>query len=148
MSIALTSPCAALIFIKDDDYLVLPQIIRTLGYRIEESPQTTFHLLPAHEHLSTRLRTVITPFGVHTGFAWLGYGAMVSQKHVLDFISLLRFLDLPQDELIMADNYFTILSNQIPEIWFDHGIEVGGGVPFTVGQEGHERNQRHIVSIF
>lgn len=131
-------------FFQDDDYLVLPQIIRTLGNRIEESPQTVFHLLPALEHLSSRLRTVTTPSGVHTGFAWLGYGTMLSQTKVLDFVSLLRFLDLPQDELQMADNYFTILGNQVPEIWFDHGIELGGGVPFTVGQQGHEHNQRHI----
>lgn len=131
-------------FFQDDDYLVLPQIIRILGYRIDESPQTVFHLLPALEHLSSRLRTVTTPTGIHTGFAWLGYGTMVSQTKVLDFVSLLRFLGLPQDELQMADNYFTILGNQVPEIWFDHGIELGGGVPFTAGQEGHERNQRHI----
>jgi len=73
---------------------------------------------------------------------------MLSQTKVLDFVSLLRFLDLPQDELQMADNYFTILGNQVPEIWFDHGIELGGGVPFTVGQQGHEHNQRHIVSTY
>ena len=107
-----------------------------------------FHLLPALEHLSSRLRTVTTPTGIHTGFAWLGYGTMVSQTKVLDFVSLLRFLGLPQDELQMADNYFTILGNQVPGIWFDHGIELGGGVPFTAGQEGHERNQRHIVSTY
>jgi len=46
----------------------------------------------------------------------------------------------------MADNYFTILSNTIPERWFDAGIQLGGGQPFTVGQEGEERNNRHIVS--
>ena len=46
----------------------------------------------------------------------------------------------------MADNYFTILSNNIPERWFDGGVELGGGQAFTVGQEGEERNNRHIVS--
>ncbi|KAL4069838.1 hypothetical protein V8B97DRAFT_640234 [Scleroderma yunnanense] len=131
-------------FVQDDDYLVLPQIVRSLEYRITNSPQTVLHLLPAHEHLSSRLRTVTTSSGVHTGFAWLGHGTMLSKKRALDFVSLLRFLDMPQDEVQMADNYFTILGNQIPEIWFDHGIELGGGQPFTIGQEGHERNQRHI----
>ncbi|KAG6332067.1 hypothetical protein ID866_7021 [Astraeus odoratus] len=128
----------------DDDFLVLPQIIRILRDRIEQSPQTAIHLLPAHQHLSSRLHTLITPSGVHTGFAWLGYGAMLSQKQASDFVALLRHLNMPQENVDMADNYFTILSNQIPEIWFDHGIELAGGQPFTVGLEGHERNKRHI----
>jgi hypothetical protein len=46
----------------------------------------------------------------------------------------------------MADNYFTILNNRIPEVWFDQGIELGGGQPFTVGMEGHERNKMHIIN--
>ena len=45
----------------------------------------------------------------------------------------------------MADNYYTILSNRVPEVWFDQGIELGGGEPFTVGVEGNERNAKHIV---
>ena len=47
----------------------------------------------------------------------------------------------------MADNYYTILGNRVPEIWFDHGIELGGGKPFTVGSEGDERNNRHMVCL-
>lgn len=47
----------------------------------------------------------------------------------------------------MADNYFTILANRQAEIWFDHGIELGGGQPFTVGSEGDERNDKHMVCI-
>ncbi|KAI6012400.1 hypothetical protein F5J12DRAFT_817833 [Pisolithus orientalis] len=133
-------------FFQDDDYLVLPQIIQTLRYRIAESPQTAIHLLPAHEHLSSRLRTILTPSGVHSGFAWLGHGAIMSRKQAVDFVSLLRHLNMPPEEVRLADNYFTILSNQIPEIWFDHGVELGGGEPFTIGQEGHERNLRHIMN--
>ena len=45
----------------------------------------------------------------------------------------------------MADNYFTILSNTFTETWFDQGVELGGGRPFTVGVEGDERNNQHIV---
>lgn len=131
-------------FFQDDDYLVLPQIIQTLGHRIAESPQTAIHLLPAREHLSSRLRTILTPPGVRSGFAWLGHGTMMSRKRASDFISLVRHLNMPLEEVNLADNYFTILSNQIPEIWFDHGIELGGGQPFTVGQEGNERNLLHI----
>ncbi|KAI5997980.1 hypothetical protein EDD15DRAFT_2242871 [Pisolithus albus] len=76
-------------FFQDDDYLVLPQIIQTLGHRVAESPQTAIHLLPAQQlfHHSQQPNT---------------------------------------------------------EIWFDHGIELGGGQPFTVGQEGNERNLLHI----
>lgn len=47
----------------------------------------------------------------------------------------------------MADNYYTILSNRVPEVWFDQGVELGGGQPFTVGVEGDERNDRHVVSL-
>lgn len=47
----------------------------------------------------------------------------------------------------MADNYFSILANRQAQIWFDHGIQLGGGQPFTVGHEGDERNEKHIVRI-
>lgn len=63
----------------------------------------------------------------------------------MDLMQNLRF---SEEEKKMADNYFTILQNQIPEIWFDQGIELGGGEAFTVGTEGEERNRRHIVSHF
>ena len=56
-------------------------------------------------------------------------------------------LKLSKEEREMANNYFTILRNTIPEVWFDSGIELGGGMPFTVGNEGIERNYRHIVSL-
>lgn len=45
----------------------------------------------------------------------------------------------------MADNYFSILGNRVPEIWFDQGVELGGGQPFTSGTAGDERNKRHIL---
>lgn len=47
----------------------------------------------------------------------------------------------------MADNFYAILSNEYSEIWFDQGVELGGGEAFTVGVEGDERNRRYIVSI-
>ncbi|KAF9245868.1 hypothetical protein BU15DRAFT_40919 [Melanogaster broomeanus] len=133
-------------FIQDDDYIILPEVIKTLRARMEESSQSGIYLLPPHEHLSSRLRTTITPTGVHTGFAWLGHGAMIRRQRALDFVSLLHHdsLAMTREELKMADNYFTILSNEVPEIWFDQGIALGGGQPFTVGQEGDERNRRHI----
>ncbi len=63
-----------------------------------------------------------------------------------NFISLLRHLNATEETMKMADNYFTILMNIVPETWFDQGVELGGGQPFTVGIEGDERNNRHIVS--
>jgi hypothetical protein len=63
-----------------------------------------------------------------------------------DFISLLRHLNVTEQTMKMADNYFTILRNTIPETWFDQSMELGGGQPFTVGIEGDNRNNRHIVS--
>jgi hypothetical protein len=58
----------------------------------------------------------------------------------------MTLLNASAEDLRMADNYFTLLSNTFPEIWFDQGIELGGGQPFTVGEEGNERNRKHIVS--
>lgn len=131
---------------QDDDYLILPEIIYTLRKRISESESSYgIHLLPSHEVLSSRLRTIRVGSDLHTGFAWLGHGALVKRRQVVDFLSLLKKLNASDNELMMADNYFTILSNSFPEVWFDQGIELGGGQPFTVGIEGDERNRRHLV---
>ncbi|KAF9225549.1 hypothetical protein BS17DRAFT_751441 [Gyrodon lividus] len=146
--LACTKASTPYCFIQDDDYIILPEVIKTLRARMEESPQSGIYLLPPHEHLSSRLRTTMTPTGVHTGFAWLGHGAMIRTQRALDFVSLLHHdsLAMNREEIRMADNYFTILNNEVPEIWFDQGIELGGGQPFTIGQEGDERNRRHIES--
>ena len=112
------------------------------------------HLLPPHEHLSTALREVHikTPddariSDIHVSFAWLGYGTMLRRSEAQQFLSLMRYLKVADDEMKMADNYFTILSNRVPEVWFDQGFELGGGQPFTAGSEGDERNQRYIVGV-
>jgi hypothetical protein len=63
----------------------------------------------------------------------------------VEFLALLGALNVSDEERKMADNYYTILKNRMPEIWFDQGIELGGGQPFTVGVDGNERNNRHIV---
>lgn len=82
---------------------------------------------------------------ISTSFAWLGHGSIVRRDVAVDFLQLLAKLDLAEDEMKMADNYFTILANRQAEIWFDHGIELGGGQPFTVGEEGNERNEKYMV---
>lgn len=58
---------------------------------------------------------------------------------------LLQILNLSNEEVKMADNYFSILRNHPPETWFDQGIELGGGQAFTVGTEGHSRNRKHLL---
>lgn len=68
------------------------------------------------------------------------------RAEVVEFLELMKQLNVSEEEMKMADNYYTILSNRVPEVWFDQGIELGGGRPFTVGVEGDERNNRHIVS--
>ncbi|KAI0673657.1 hypothetical protein C8Q78DRAFT_1018289 [Trametes maxima] len=140
-------------FIQDDDYLVRSEIIRTLRARIEEPGASgAIHILPPHEHLSTVLREVHVKSpaashvsNVHTSFAWLGHGAMLRRSNAQQFLSLMRSLKTTDDELKMADNFFTILSNRVPEVWFDQGFELGGGQPFTVGSEGDERNQNYTL---
>lgn len=133
-------------FLQDDDYLIMPEIIRTLHARILETPDHSIHLLPPHEVLSTQLRTAVTSDGVHTSSAWLGHGTILPRTGAADFLALLHHLNASEDEMKMADNYFTILNNRFPEVWFDQGIELGGGQPFTVGVEGNERNKIHIIN--
>ncbi|KAG2160033.1 uncharacterized protein EDB93DRAFT_1261230, partial [Suillus bovinus] len=133
-------------FLQDDDYLVMPEIIRTLHARVLETPDHSIHLLPPHEVLSTQLRATVTSDGAHTSFAWLGHGTILPRTGAVDFLALLHHLNASEDEMKMADNYFTILSNRIPEVWFDQGIELGGGQPFTAGMEGDERNRIHITN--
>lgn len=74
---------------------------------------------------------------------------MINRQKALSFVTLLHddSLGMTEEQIKMADNYFTILGNEVPEIWFDQGIELGGGQPFTVGHEGNERNRMHIVSF-
>ncbi|KAG1749727.1 uncharacterized protein EDB91DRAFT_1109351 [Suillus paluster] len=132
-------------FLQDDDYLITPEIIRTLHTRALGTPDHSIHLLPSHEVLSTQLRTVVTSYGAHTSPAWLGHGTILPRTKASEFLALLHHLNASEDEMKMADNYFTILNNRIPEVWFDQGVELGGGQPFTVGIEGNERNNIHVI---
>ncbi|KAH9929659.1 uncharacterized protein B0H18DRAFT_995571 [Fomitopsis serialis] len=140
-------------YIQDDDYLVRAEIIRSLRARVADADDPhTIHLLPSHEHLSSSLREIHVQkpdlsylSDIHTSFAWLGHGTMMHRSRAEEFLSLMRYLRASPDELQMADNYFTILSNRVPEIWFDQSFELGGGNAFTVGDEGHQRNAKHIL---
>lgn len=71
---------------------------------------------------------------------------MMRRTEAQRFMTLLKNLKLPREELAMADNFFTLLSNRVPEVWFDQGFELGGGQPFTVGSEGDERNKNYTVN--
>ncbi|KAL1722032.1 hypothetical protein EV715DRAFT_193735 [Schizophyllum commune] len=133
-------------FIQDDDYIVWPSVIQSLHARIANSDVRGVHLLPPHEHLSSTLQTIVAPPNIHTDFAWLGHGAIIRKSVCAEFLSLLNYLEVNDEQRKMADNYYTILSNAFTEKWFDQGYELGGGQPFTVGTEGDLRNQRHIAS--
>lgn len=112
---------------------------------LHHADSAPIHLLPPPDHLSTQLRHYVQPPLVNTSFAWLGYGTLVRREQAKEFLTLLKEYDLNQGEMRMADNYFTILRNAgVPTTWFDDGVELGGGQPFTVGSEGNERNWRHI----
>ena len=132
---------------QDDDYLILPEIIEALTRRmntVTDAP-SSIHLLPPHEMLSSTLRTVTVYPRIRTTFAWLGYGTIMKQSLAVQFLALLNRLNLSDEQHKMADNYFTILRNELPERWFDSEMHLDGGQPFTVGPEGQERNNRHIV---
>ncbi|KIK70626.1 hypothetical protein GYMLUDRAFT_106005, partial [Collybiopsis luxurians FD-317 M1] len=132
-------------FIQDDDYLVLPEIIRSLRLRFSEQSTSAIFLLPSHEALSSDLRRIHIDSKIHTSFAWLGHGAIMKRSQAHDFLELLRRLEVSEEEMKMADNYYALLANVYPEIWFDQGIELAGGQAFTQGVEGDERNNRHIT---
>ncbi|EIW63994.1 uncharacterized protein TRAVEDRAFT_157845 [Trametes versicolor FP-101664 SS1] len=140
-------------FIQDDDFLIRSEIIQTLRARIAEPGASgAIHLLPPDQHLSTALREVHVRSpdashlaDIHTSFAWLGYGAMLRRSEAQRFLNLMRYLRAADDEMKMADNFFTILSNRVPEVWFDQNFELGGGHAFTVGSEGDERNRDYTL---
>ncbi|KAK7695026.1 hypothetical protein QCA50_002214 [Cerrena zonata] len=151
--IACTHAYTPYCFIQDDDYLVSSSVIHSLVHRLSlDTHGHSIHLLPSHEHLTTSLRRIrveSTDPGrlstIHTSPAWLGHGAILHRSEAVEFLQLLQHLNVSEPERKMADNYYSILSNQVPEIWFDQGIELGGGQPFTVGSEGDERNDRHML---
>lgn len=70
---------------------------------------------------------------------------MLHRSEAVGFLELMHTLKASEPEMKMADNYYAILGNRVPEVWFDQGMELGGGQPFTVGTEGEDRNNRHIV---
>ena len=122
--------------------MIRPEVVTALLHYADSAP---IHLSPPFEHLSTQLRHYVQPPLVDTSFAWLGYGTLVRRKQAEEFLNLLREYDLNEEEIRMADNYFTILRNAgMPTTWFDDSIELGGGQPFTIGSEGYERNWKHI----
>jgi hypothetical protein len=127
---------------QDDDYLVRPEVIRSLRWRIDKRD---IFVLPPDEALSSRLLS-INSTEVHFEFAWLGYGALILRKHATSFLSLLRRIGASSEEFQMADNYYSILKNSFPEIWTAEPVALFGGNAFTVGDEGLARNRRHIAS--
>lgn len=133
------------------DYVFLETYIPSrLYFRIVLSESLkSIHLLPPHEHLSSTSLTGYSFDGrIHTRFVWLGHGTMMHRELSKSFLSLIDHMGFSSEERKMADNYFTILRNDFTEIWHDQGVEFDGGQPFTVGTEGEQRNQMHIVSVF
>ncbi|KZS93301.1 hypothetical protein SISNIDRAFT_485569 [Sistotremastrum niveocremeum HHB9708] len=144
--LACASAKTSMCFLQDDDYLVRPQVIWSLHLSANGAPvHRDIHLLPPHERLSTYFRTLVSPDErLHTTFAWLGHGTLISRERASRFLHLLSSRDLSDEQLLMADNYYSILSNHIPELWIDSGIELGSSQPFSVGAQGEERNWKHI----
>ncbi len=70
---------------------------------------------------------------------------MMHRSEAQSFLNIMRYVKATPDEFKMADNFFAILKNKVPEVWFDQGFELGGGQAFTVGSEGDERNKNYTV---
>ena len=145
--------------IQDDDYIIHPEVFRNVHTSFLES-SAIYHnpppimLLPSHEHLGTDLLHTSVRYSashdshINTTFAWLGHGTLLRRSQASAFLHLLRRVGLSEEEMNMADNYFTILSARCPVIWHADTIELRDvkAAPFTAGVEGHRRNWRHIVS--
>lgn len=105
------------------------------------------HLLPPEEHLLSRMWAVSTRDSlISTSFAWLGHGTFLRRDVVDEFLLKMKRLQMSPEEHKMADNYFSVFYGRVAEVWFDHSTPLGGGHPFTVGEEGDARNDLHIVS--
>ncbi|KAJ7781432.1 hypothetical protein B0H16DRAFT_1498400, partial [Mycena metata] len=131
-------------FIQDDDYLVKPEVIRSLRARIDAHD---IYFLPPDEVLSSHLLSVSSPLtNITFGFSWLGYGSLILRSNAESFLSLLKRIGASEEENKMADNYYSILRNSVPEVWTGHPIPLGGGGDFTVGEEGVARNRKHIAA--
>lgn len=103
-------------------------------------------MLPANELLSTRLREISGLGGrLHTFPAWLGYGALITRERAASFLDTFLSLESDPRSIQMADNYYSILSNSRPVLWFGQETELGLGQPFTAGPSGEDRNWRYIV---
>jgi len=141
--IACANASTAYCFIQDDDYLVNPEIIHSLRARIASSD---IFLLPPDESLSSHLLSINSPStNITFGFSWLGYGSLILRRNAESFLELLERIGASVDEKKMADNYYSILRNRFPEIWFGHPIPLFAGGAFTVGAEGVARNRQHIA---
>lgn len=115
-----------------------------MRHKVAEGKQEPIYLGPPHEQLLTHLRQVRSS-NWSSSFSWLGYGSIMSRKEAGLFLNAMKSLEFETDERAMADNYFSVLRNVVPETWFDHNNNLGGGEPFTVGAAGDERNNVHIV---
>ena len=135
--------------LQDDDYLILPEVPHTLHARVTVHERPPAVYLPTFpDRLLSDLRAVYAGDNaniLHTSFSWLGRGTMMHRSLVSEFLSLLQTVNLSNEEVKMADNYFTVLRNHPPETRFDQESGLSGGQAFTVGSEGHERNKRHML---
>ncbi|CAK5275726.1 unnamed protein product [Mycena citricolor] len=138
--IACSKASTVFCFIQDDDYIVKPEIIRAVSSRIAD--QDIF-LNPPEERLSSQWLSIMSP-PTTFGFSWLGYGSMLLRRHAAAFLQLMDDLQMPDEERKMADNYYTILRNRMPEIWVGSAHPLTNESAFTVGEEGQARNRDHI----
>lgn len=132
---------------QDDDYVLRPEIIFTMHSKMSSITNGAgpIYLSPPDEYISTSLRTVYGP-KFSTSFTWLGYGTYMERRTAVDFLRMASLLQLSPNMSLMLDNYFSILKNDVPEIWHGHTLELRGGQAFTRGDEGRLRNLMHMAS--
>lgn len=93
--------------------------------------------------ISVKKNSHSTEYNLHTGFSWVGTGAMVSKTNVRKFLSQLEALRVPPDTSIYADMYFSTWFNSVPYQLENDLEELDQSNSFT-GNEGEERRVEGI----
>lgn len=80
---------------------------------------------------------------MHSGFSWLGTGAIVDKAAVVRFMEQLRYLN--ETDALLADMYFATWMNQVPYQLETTLVELEERFGFSSEQGGIARNMHHMV---
>lgn len=80
---------------------------------------------------------------MHSGFSWVGTGAIADKPVVLRFMEQLKLLS--DSDALLADMYFSTWMNQVPYQLETPLVELETRFGFSSVSNGIQRNQLHMV---